>query len=144
MRVIASVVLVLGVAFGLRAVAAAGQKEPSVSDGWVKAPAPGDTTAAAFATVENPGMYAIYLLSATTDAADKVEFREAGPDGALKAQAIAEVTVPAYESVTMSPKGLQLLLVGLKRPLKEGDMVPLTLTTELGLKLYVAAPVRQP
>jgi len=142
MRVIAGLVLVLGVVFGVGVTA--GQKDPSVSDGWVKTPAPGETTAAAFALVDNPGMYAIYLLSATTDAAEKVEFREAGPDGVLKTQAIAEVTVPAYESVGMNPKGLQMLLLGLKRPLKDGDTVSLTLTTEVGLKLYVSAIVRQP
>jgi hypothetical protein len=142
MRGIASVALTLGVVLGVAV--AAGQKQPSASDGWVKAPAPGEKTATAFVVVDNPGMYDIYLVSATADAADKVEFREPGPDGALKAQAIAEVTVPAYGSLFMGPKGVQMLLLGLKRPLKKGDTVSLTVTTEAGIKLQVFALVRQP
>ena len=140
MRRIASVVMLWGVLVGVGG--AAGQKAPSASDGWVKLPVSGETTAAAFVSVDNPGMYDIYVVSATADVADKVELREAGPDGALKAQAV-EVTVPAYGSVTMGPKGVQMVLSGLKQPLKEGDTVSLTLTTEQGIKLPVSAVVKK-
>jgi copper(I)-binding protein len=116
----------------------AGQAEPSASSGWVKLPEPGATTATAFVAVENPTMYAIYLLAASADAAGRVEMREAA-----KPDAVKEVTVPAYGSIEMDPKGLHLVLSDLKRPLKEGDTVSLTVTTEIGTKLQVAATVKK-
>jgi copper(I)-binding protein len=129
---------------GMLALAAAadsvsgGQAEPLASSGWVKLPEPGATTATAFVAVENPTMYAIYLLSASADAAGQVEIREAG-----KRDVVKEVTVPAYGSIEMDPKGLHLVLSDLKKPLKEGDTVLLTVTTEVGTKLQVAATVKK-
>src|SRR5262245_10156198 len=75
---------------------AAQEKQPSVSSGWVKTPASGATSTEAYATVENPTMYAFYLLSATSDVAGTVELRQAGKDAALE-----EVTVPAYGTLDM-------------------------------------------
>ena len=43
----------------------------------------------------------------------------------------------------MDPKGVYLLLTDLKRPLKDGDMVSLTLTTDGGAALKVSAAVRK-
>jgi copper(I)-binding protein len=124
---------------GLRAESlAAQQKDPSVSSGWVKLPAAGATSTEAYATVENPTMYAFYLLSASSDAAGTVELRQTGKDAALE-----EVTVPAYGSLDMDPKGIHLLLKDLKKPLAEGDKVTLTVVTELGVKLNVQATVKK-
>lgn len=115
------------------------EKQPSVSSGWVKAPATGATSTEAYATVENPTMYAFYLLSATSDVAGTVELRQAGKDAPLE-----EVTVPAYGSLDMDPKGYYLVLKDLKKPLAEGDKVDVTVVTEVGVKLTVQATVKKP
>lgn len=148
MRRAASWMVVFGVVVIVAVVASAdvmaGQKpEPAASDGWVKLPAPGETMTTAFAVVDNPTMYAIYLVSAAADVAGKVEFRRPGQGGGAEAQPVREVTVPAYEAVSLGPEGVHLLLMDLKRSLKENDKVSLTLTTELGLKLEVSAVVRK-
>jgi copper(I)-binding protein len=132
-------VLVLAVAG--TAAARAQTKEPAASSGWVQLPAPGETKTMAFVSVDNPTMYAIYLLSASSDVAGKVELRDMNADGTEKA--VAEVTVPAYGGVQMGAKGLHLLLSDLKRPLNEGDKVRLSVTTEVGTKLDVEATVRK-
>jgi copper(I)-binding protein len=131
------------IGLALPGVTAAGnqQKEPSAASGWVKLPAAGETTTTAFVSVDNPTMYAIYLLSASADVAGKVEMRETAKDGTEKTT--EEVTVPAYGAVQMEPKGLHLVLSDLKKPLKEGDTVLLSVTTEAGTKLDVAAPVKK-
>jgi copper(I)-binding protein len=84
-------------------------------------------------------MYAIYLVSATSDMAGKVEFRDAsqGPQG------LKDVTVDAYGTTYMSPKGIHMYFSDLKRPLKEGDTVSITLTTELGVMVEVSALVKK-
>ena len=78
-------------------------------------------------------MYDVYLVSAASDVAGKVEFRKTG-DG--EAKAVPELTVPAYGKLTMGPDGVHLLLVELKRPLQEDESVPLTLTTDGNVKLW--------
>lgn len=114
--------------------------EVTASEGWVELPAAEETTASAFAVVRNPTMYDIYLVSAVSDVAGKVEFRKPS-DG--EAKVTAELTVPAYGKLTMRPEGVHMLLVDLKRPLQEDESVPLTLTTDGNLKLRIQAVVRE-
>jgi len=119
------------------------QQQPSASSGWVKLPAPGETTASAFVSVDNPTMYDIFLASASADVAGKVEFRQADANGTLKPDAVKNVSVPAYGSLEMDPKGMQLVLSELKRPLKEGETVMLTVSILYGAKLQVPATVKR-
>jgi periplasmic copper chaperone A len=116
----------------------AGQQAPKASSGWVKLPAAGATSTEAYVVVENPGMYAIYLLTASSDVAGSVEIRQTGKDAALE-----EVTVPANGSINMDAKGVHLLLKDLKKPLAENDKVSVTVVTELGIKLQVDAVVKK-
>jgi periplasmic copper chaperone A len=122
---------------------AKGVQAPSASDAWVKLPAAGDTTASAFVSVDNPTMYDIYLASATADVAGKVEFRQADASGALKPDVVKNVTVPAYGSLELDAKGTRLVLSELKRPLKEGETVNLTLSILYGPTLQVPATVKK-
>ena len=62
-------------------VVAAQDKPIRAADAWVKLPAPGETQAMAFANVENPTMYAVYIQSAAADAAGRVELRDASLAG---------------------------------------------------------------
>jgi copper(I)-binding protein len=128
--------IVVGVLGGL---AAAQDKPVTADDAWVKLPEPGAKTAVAFAAVNNPGMYAIYLVSGTSDAAGKVEFRDASKDNAVQ----EDVTVPAYGATYMDPKGIHIYLSDLKKDLKEGDKVHMTLKTELGIPIEVDATVKK-
>ena len=57
---------------------------------------------------------------------------------------MAEFPVPAYGGTAAAATAPHLRLVGLTRPLTAGDTVQLTLTTDGGATLKVAAPVRQP
>ena len=120
--------------------AAAQSKELAATEGWVKTPAAGETTAAAFALIRNPTMYDVYVTSAAADVAGSVELREGTGSSA---KTVPHLTVTAYESVKMGPDGVHLVLKDLKRPLKEGDKVTLTLTTDSGVTLKVAADVRK-
>jgi copper(I)-binding protein len=110
-------------------------KGVKASNGWVKVPGAGETNAMAFVTIENPGMYEVNITSATADAAGKVELHDAS-------QAVTFITVPAYGRVDMSPAGVHLMLLDMKRPIKEGDAVTLTLATDADITLTVAAQVR--
>ena len=119
--------------------AAAQDKPVTATEAWLQLPEPGATGAVVVATVQNPGMYAIYLVSGETDVAGKVEFRDA-KKGTTPQE---DVTVDAYGTTYMDPKGIHIYLTDLKRPLKEGETIHLTLKTELGLPVEVAAVVKK-
>ena len=115
----------------------------AASGSWVKLPSPGESGAMAFVAIENPTMYGIYVTSATADAAGKVELRDSSQSGDARLKPIEFISVPAYDRVDMTPSGVHLVLIDLKRPLKEGDTIVLTLSTDNAGTLEVAAIVRK-
>ena len=133
-----SAIVVVFISVSAIVVAGQAPDKVSASEGWIKTPAAGATTAMAFVEIENPTQYDVYLTSGTTDVAGKVEFRDASKG----AQAQEFLIAPAYGSLSMDQKGVYVMLMDLKRPLKEGDKVSLTLANQDGLKLQVAAAVR--
>lgn len=141
MRAVWSVAVFLALSAGV--LIASGQSDRlAPSSAWVKAPASGDTAAMAFATIENPGMYEVFLTSATADVAAKVEFRDKSKGSDRQAQTVKFLTVPAYGNLSMAEDGVHLMLLDLKRPLREGDEVSLTLVAEDGTKFQLSAAVR--
>lgn len=66
-----------------------------------------------------------------TMAGDVMQMRER-PEG---------LPLPAGETVRLQAGGLHLMLVGLRRPLAAGDVVPLTLTFERAGEVGLALPV---
>ena len=122
---------------------AAQGKRVAAAESWVKLPSPGETRAMAFVAIENPTMYGIYVTTATSNAAAKVELHDAGQSSDAREKPVEFISVPAYDRVDMRPGGLHLLLIDLKRPLKEGDTVALTLSTDNAGTLEVAAIVRK-
>ena len=68
----------------------------------------------------------------------------AGAVGTAELSVVAEFTVPSYGSTQAAATAPHLRLLDLKRPLAAGDTVHLTLTTDAGMTLKVAAVVRTP
>jgi copper(I)-binding protein len=133
-RAIALVVLLCSTA------GVAAQRTVRASDAWVAAPAAGGVETMAFVTVDNGTMYDVYVVGAQSEAAEVVELRQT--DAAGKASVVKEVPVPAFDRLEMSAKGVHLRLASLKKPLKPGETVTLTLLTDGGTALEVAAAVK--
>lgn len=95
------------------------------------------TNARVLGTISNPGMYPTYLVSATSDAAERVELHDASKRDAL----VKEVEVPAYGALVLEAKGLYLKLVNLKRPLRAGARVEVMLVNEAQVKTRMTAVV---
>lgn len=110
--------------------------QPSVtaSDGRIVLPATGAATASAYVTIQNPTMYDIYVVSASADVAGKIEFR----DGDKPAK---ELTVPSFGSLELKSGEASILMMDLKRPLKAGETIELTLRTDGGISLKIPATV---
>ena len=133
--VLVRVVIVAALAVGLSGVATAQDmvvKNPKIA---VAAADPSDVKLVA--VISNPGMYPTYLVSATSDAAERVELRDARKGNAV----VKEVEIPAYGSLTLEAKGLYLKLVNPKRPLRAGARVEVVLSNEAQVKTKVSAVV---
>jgi copper(I)-binding protein len=95
-----------------------------------------------YMSLTNQGAVADRLLSVTTDAAEMAEIHESVvKDGMATMPAVAALEIPAGGTVELKPGGFHIMLMGLKAPLKKGDMIMLELTFEHAGKEEVVANV---
>lgn len=112
-----------------------GHDELHFSDGWVRVSEYSDHVdgmTGAFATIENHTDHDVTLVGGTAEIANMVEVHEVVMiDKEMKMQAKeGGILIKAGESVTLEPGGLHVMLMGLKKPILEGDEVTLTLDFE--------------
>ena len=70
-------------------------------------------------------------MALRTPLAEKVEIHEIVKDNNIaRMQKLDALTLEPNEPVSLRPNGIHLMVFGLKQPLKEGDMMPLTLQFE--------------
>lgn len=120
------------------------QSTVTVSGVWVRETVPGRNVTAAYATVENPGTADLQIVGASAEVAGRVEMHEMMRSGdMMKMSPVKAITVPAKGKVELKPGGLHIMLFDLKRPLKEGETVELTLTTDKGATVKAQAPVKK-
>ena len=117
------------------------QKALTASKSWVKAPTDGATTAVAYAVIDNPTMYDVYLTAAESDVAGKVQFAKLSKESSTP-ETVDALSAPAYDSLELKADGFFLLLRDLKRPLKVGEKIAIYITTDGGASIEVAAEVR--
>ena len=118
------------------AMMSAQDKGVKASNAWVKLPSTGETEAMAFVTIENPGMQGVNV------SCREVGFRKSRAARRRPGRHLY-YRAALRPGVDMSPGGVHLRLLDLKRPLKEGDTIALTLSTDVDVTLEASAIVRQ-
>ena len=109
--------------------AAVAQAQVQVKDAWVRATVPGQKATGAFMQLTAPN--GARLVEAKSTAAGVVEIHEmAMVDNVMKMRAVPGVDLPAGKPVELKPGGYHVMLMDLKKPVKEGDSVPITLVFE--------------
>ena len=122
--------VLIGAACALSAAAACAQPV-TVKGAWIRAPAPGQKVAGAY--MELLSRATTTLVSVASPAAGRVELHNTTMEGGvMKMRRVEQVELPAGQPVQLAPGGLHVMLIDLKRPLKPGDKVPLTLKVEQG------------
>ncbi len=129
----------------LFAVAAPALAQVHVKDPWVRATVPQQKTSGAFMQLSSSSD--VRLVAAHTPVAGIVELHEMKMEGdVMKMSAVSGIDIPAGQSVELKPGGYHIMLMDLKRQLKEGESVPITLVVEGKDKkrhtVHVKAPVR--
>ncbi len=104
----------------------------TISHSWARATAPSASNGAIFATIANVSTSADELTSASVAAtiADHAELHAhtKGADGVTRMAPVTAIAVPAGGSAVLKPGGFHIMLLGLKKPLIEGQQIALTLT----------------
>ena len=137
--------LILAAAASLLAgVAFAGVKAGAIdiSGAWSR-PAPQGGTGVGYVVLANAGR-ADRLVSASSPVAGRVEMHESMVMGgkAMMHPRPRGIELPAGKTVALKPEGLHLMLIGLKKPLKVGETVPVTLKFEKAGSVTVPFDVR--
>ena len=109
---------------------ASGQEPgPRVERPWARATAGNASTGAAYMTIESAAPDK--LVGASTPIAGRAELHEhVDQGGVMRMRSVDAVPVRPGTPTVLKPGGLHVMLMELKRPLKEGDSFPLTLRFE--------------
>lgn len=103
----------------------------------------GSGNGAVYATLRNRGAETDMLVGVECDAAKTVEIHETYPHmGMMMMRQVTGVEVPAAGSAQLKPGGYHVMLIDLKRDLKAGDKLPLTLQFRKAGNVPVTATVR--
>lgn len=103
----------------------------TVEKAFARATAPGAAVGGGYATIRNTGAAADRLVSASSPVSARVELHEMSmTDNVMRMREVKGIDVPANGTVELKPGGYHLMLLELKRPLKQGEKVPLTLKFE--------------
>ena len=85
--------------------------------------------AGGFLTVVNDGDVDDRLLRVDSDVAQRVEIHEMHNDAGVMRmrQVTGGLAIPAGGTLELKPGGYHIMFMGLKKPFKQGDMIPATL-----------------
>jgi len=147
-RPVRSLITYLGRAaiFVVLAIPAAGAfAEVTVTQPWVRGTVAPQKTTGAFMKLNSTRD--AKLVAASSPAAKLVEVHEmAMVKNVMRMRPVAELALPAGKDVELKPGGYHIMLMGIARQLKQGDVVPITLTVRESdgttRTVAVQAPVR--
>lgn len=118
-------------------------KKPGVSDGWTRPTVFGQNCAVYF--ILQGGVETDMLKSVSTAWADKVDIHQTTIDeqGVARMAVLPELDVAAESRIEFSPRGLHLMVMGLKRELRAGQFFPVLLNFEHAGQVRLMVSVRK-
>ena len=101
----------------------------SVGKSWVRATVPGQSVAGAYMDITAKADAA--LVGVASPVAARAELHSMTMDGGvMKMRPLDKLDLPAGKTVNLRPGGYHVMLIDIRRGLKAGERVPLTLTVE--------------
>ena len=114
-----------------------------VSDAWVQAIPPSQESTAAYMVMTNNTKKEAVLVSAESDIATSTEIHQmSDKNGIMHMAMVSVVPIPAHGKVSLQPGGFHLMLIKLKKIVKRGDQVLLTLHFQDASTVTVNAKVK--
>ena len=131
------------IGLALMLVAGSAWSQVEIGDAWIRASAPGQKIAAGYMTIRNKSAQPERLVGGSSQAAAKVEIHVSNKDGEImRMREVKGYDIPAKGTFELKPNGAHLMLVDLKKPLKEGEKVPVVLKFEKAGEVKVDFEVR--
>ncbi len=116
----------------------------TVDHPWARATAPSAKAGGLFLTLHG-GATPDRLLSAASPVAGMVELhRTVNENGVMKMLPVEALPIEPGKKVELKPGGLHIMLMDLKRQLKQGETFPVTLTFEKAPPMTVTATIAAP
>jgi copper(I)-binding protein len=116
----------------------------TVTNAWSRSTPPGVTVGVAYFTLKNDSGKSDRLLKLSSPVAEKVQVhRTEILDGIARMREVAVLHVEAGQELRFEPNGMHLMLMGLKKPLVEGQAFELTLVFEVAGARTVKVAVRK-
>ena len=114
-----------------------------ISQAWSRATPKGAKTGGGYLTIENKGSAPDRLIGGSADVAGSVQVHEMSMDnGVMKMRPVqGGLEIKPGATVELKPQGLHIMFVGLKKPLKQGDHLKVTLEFEKAGKVDVDCKV---
>jgi copper(I)-binding protein len=110
-------------------ITAAAHAQVTVKDAWVRASVPQQKATGAFMQLQAASD--TRLVSVSSPVTPIAEVHEmAMQDNVMKMRPVPAIELPAGKAVELKPGSYHVMLMDLKEPLKEGQIVPLTLVFE--------------
>ena len=116
-------------ALSLLAVPSSWANQVNVSNAWMRATVPGQTVAAAYLdiTAEKTAR----LVAVRSPVSPDVQIHWMQMDGqVMRMRQVGAIDLPKNTAVSLKPGGYHLMLLQLKKPIRAGEVVPLTLVIE--------------
>lgn len=115
-----------------------------ISKDWVRATAGNKRITAAYMDIQNKSNEADVLFKVTSPISDKIELHKVVPDdkNILQMVQIDRIVVPAGQVIHLAPKALHIMIFDLKKLLKAGNEIELTLHFEKAGKIKLNLPVK--
>lgn len=121
-----------------------GADEITVKDAWIPEGPPSAKATAAFMVIENHTGKEVALVAAKTEAARATEMHKMEMrNEMMEMKKIERIPVPANSQAELKPGGLHLMLIGLTKPLKDGDKVSFTLQFSNSTEKTIQAMVKK-
>ncbi len=136
-------VAMLLIAIGVAVAHEYSAKGMTVAHPWARATPGGATIGGAYLEMKAARGQSDRLISASSPAAGAVELHSHVMEGGIaKMRRVDAIAVPGGKSVVLKPGGYHLMLTGLKAPLKQGDLLKLTLVFEKAGAIDLEATVQ--
>lgn len=117
----------------------------SVHDAYVRLAPPNAPATGAFMVIKNNGDKDIKVLKADNPVSRVTELHtHLNEGGVMKMRPVPGIDIKAKGEAVLKPGGLHMMMIDLKAPMKEGDVVPMTLTFDDGSTKQVDARVVRP
>lgn len=117
----------------------------SVQDPYVRLAPPNAPATGAFMVIKNNGEKDIKVVKADNPASKVTELHtHLNEGGVMKMRPVQGIDIKSKGEAVLKPGGMHVMLIDLKSAMKEGDVVPITLTFDDGSTKKVDAKVVRP